>query len=154
MEHQVDGAELMGKVEGDGMGARLPYHIEWSKVLFQQFLRQSPGPEKLCLNICLVPDLQLGTLCPVLVCIPPIPFLSLCDVLLQLHLDVIQVHYECLCLCQQCHCLWICCEFWVVPFVCKQWGYSHHRIHGIVVGEFCHQEKHCPVVLLVVHINP
>src|SRR5260221_6295434 len=69
-----------------------------------------------------------------------IPLLSLCDVLLQLCLDVFQVHHEHLHFSQQCISLWVHCELQVIPFVCKEWGHSHCHIHGIVVGKFGHWE--------------
>src|SRR5258708_5615408 len=97
MENQVDGVELMRESEGDGVGARFPYHVKWAQVLFRKFLGWLPSSKELCLDISLVTDFQLRSLCPMLVHILLIPLLSLCDVLLQLHLDAFQVHHECLC---------------------------------------------------------
>src|SRR5258705_12115157 len=96
MEDWVDGAELMWKAEGDRVGAWFPYHIIWAQVLFREFLGWSSGSKKLCLDICLVTNVQLGGHQSVFVHILLIPFLSLCDVLLQLHLDAFQVSHECL----------------------------------------------------------
>src|SRR5260221_2665975 len=97
MESRVDRAELTRELEGDGVGARFPYNIKWAQVLFRKFLGWLPSSKELCLDISLVTNFQLGSLCPMLVCILPIPLLSLCDVLLQLHLDAFQVHHEHLC---------------------------------------------------------
>src|SRR5258707_11334909 len=96
MENQGDGAELMRESEGDGVGARVPYNVKWAQVLFQKFLGWLPSSKELRLDISLVADFQLGSLCPMLVCILLIPLLSLCDVLLQLCLGVFQVCHECL----------------------------------------------------------
>src|SRR5258707_11415210 len=96
VEDWVDGVELVWKVEGDGVGAWFPYHVVWAQVLFQEFLGWSPGSKKLCLDISLVTNVQLRGLQSVFVCILLIPFLSLCDVLLQLCLDTFQVSHECL----------------------------------------------------------
>src|SRR5258707_6853667 len=97
MENRVDRVELTRESEGDGVGARFPYNIEWAQVLFRKFLGWLPSSKELHLDISLVADFQLGSLCPMLVHILPIPLLSLCDVLLQLCLGVFQVHHECLC---------------------------------------------------------
>src|SRR5258706_12520788 len=97
MENQVDGAELTRELEGDGVGTRFPYNIKWAQVLFRKFLGWPPSSKELCLDISLVADFQLGSLCPMLVRILPIPLLSLCNVLLQLHLGAFQVHHEHLC---------------------------------------------------------
>src|SRR6266436_4216402 len=97
MENWVDGVELMRESEGDGVGARFPYNIKWAQVLFQKFPGWLPSSKELHLDISLVTDFQLGSLCPMLVHILLIPLLSLCNVLLQLCLDVFQVHHECLC---------------------------------------------------------
>src|SRR6266446_6090776 len=97
MENQVDRAELMRELEGDGVGARFPYNVKWAQVLFRKFLGWLPSSKELCLDISLVTDFQLRSLCPMLVHILLIPLLSLCDVLLQLRLDAFQVHHECLC---------------------------------------------------------
>src|SRR5260370_20292071 len=126
MENQVDGAELMRESEGDRVGARFPYNVKWAQVLFQKFLGWLPSSKELCLDISLVADFQLRSLCPMLVCILPIPLLSLCDVLLQLHLDVFQVCHKCLCFGQRCIGLQVCCELQVIPFVHEEWGHSHH----------------------------
>src|SRR5258705_13673811 len=97
MENWVDRAKLAWKVEGDGVGAWFSYYIIWAQVLFREFFGWLPGPKKFCLDISLVTDIQLRGLCPVLVYILPIPFLSLCDVLLQLCLDAFQIRHKCLC---------------------------------------------------------
>src|SRR5258707_13645665 len=97
MENWVDRVELMRELEGDGVGSRFPYNIKWAQVLFQKFLGWSPSSKELRLDISLVTDFQLRSLCPMLVHILPIPLLSLCDVLLQLHLGVFQVCHEHLC---------------------------------------------------------
>src|SRR5258707_454938 len=97
MENQVDGAELMRELEGDRVGARFPYNIKWAQVLFQKFLGWLPSSKELRLDISLVTDFQLRSLCPMLVHILPIPLLSLCNVLLQLCLGAFQVCHECLC---------------------------------------------------------
>src|SRR5258708_38341032 len=104
MENWVDRAELMRELEGDGVGARFPYNIKWAQVLFRKFLGWSPSSKELCLDISLVADFQLRSLCPMLVHILPIPLLSLCNVLLQLHLGGFQVchehlHFSCRCIC-------------------------------------------------------
>src|SRR5258708_27130344 len=96
MESQVDGVDLTRESEGDGVGVRFPYNVKWGQVLFRKFLGWPPSSKELCLDISLVADFQLRSLCPMLVCILPIPLLSLCDVLLQLRLGVFQVHHECL----------------------------------------------------------
>src|SRR5260221_14549321 len=98
MENQVDGAKLAWKAEGDRVGAWFSYYVVWAQVLFREFFGWLPGPKKFHLDISLVANIQLRGLCPVLFCILPIPFLSLCDVLLQLCLDAFQIHHECLCL--------------------------------------------------------
>src|SRR5258705_2507147 len=144
MENRVDRAELMRESEGDGVGARFPYNVKWAQVLFQKFLGWPPSSKELRLDISLVADFQLRSLCPMLVCILLIPLLSLCDVLLQLRLGAFQVHHECLCFGQRCIGLWVRCELWVIPFVHEEWGHSRHHICGIVVGKFGHQEYHCP----------
>src|SRR5258708_23906277 len=97
MENQVDGVKLVWKVEGDRVGAWFSYYVIWAQVLFREFFGWSPGPKKFHLDISLVTDIQLRGLCPVLVHILPIPFLSLCDVLLQLFLVVFQISLEHLC---------------------------------------------------------
>src|SRR5260221_3923895 len=97
MEIRVDRVELMRESESDGVGARFPYNVKWAKVLFQMFLGWPPSSKELRLDISLVTNFQLRSLCPMLVCILPMPLLSLCDVLLQLHLDAFQVHHEHLC---------------------------------------------------------
>src|SRR5258708_33412677 len=140
MENQVDGAELTRESEGDGVGARFPYNIKWAQVLFQKFLGWLPSSKELHLDISLVADFQLRSLCPMLVRILLIPLLSLCNVLLQLHLGMFQVCHECLCFGQRCISLWVCCELQVIPFVCEEWGHSRCCICGIVVGKFGHQE--------------
>src|SRR5260221_4079122 len=140
MENQVDGAELTRESEGDRVGARFPYNIKWAQVLFRKFLGWLPSSKELCLDISLVADFQLGSLCPMLVHILLIPLLSLCDVLLRLHLGVFQVCRKHLCFSQQCIGLWVHCELQVISFVCEEWGHSHHRVCGIVVGKFGHQE--------------
>src|SRR5258708_17840008 len=140
MENQVDGAELMRESEGDGVGARFPYNVKWAQVLFRKFLGWPPSSKELHLDVSLVANFQLGSLCPMLIHILPIPLLSLCNVLLQLCLDVFQVCHEHLCFGRQCIGLWVHCELWVIPFVHEEWGHSHHRIHCIVVGKFGHQE--------------
>src|SRR5258708_6904051 len=66
--------------------------------------------------------------------------LSLCDVLLQLCLDMFQVSHKHLCFGQQCFDLWVQCKLQVIPFVCEKWGHSCHCICGIVVGKFSHQK--------------
>src|SRR5258708_37409404 len=96
MENRVDGAELMRELEGDGVGTRFPYNVKWAQVLFQKFLGWPPSSKELHLDISLVTNFQLGSLCPMLVHILLIPLLSLCNVLLQLCLDVFQVCHECL----------------------------------------------------------
>src|SRR5258707_5594364 len=96
MENQVDRVELMRESEGDGVGARFPYNIKWAQVLFQKFLGWLPSSKELHLDISLVTNFQLRSLCPMLVHILLIPLLSLCDVLLQLCLDAFQVCHECL----------------------------------------------------------
>src|SRR5258708_36678033 len=140
MENQVDGVELTRESEGDRVGARFPYNVKWAQVLFQKFLGWLPSSKELHLDVSLVTDFQLRSLCPMLIHILLIPLLSLCDVLLQLCLDVFQVHHECLCFSQQCISLWVHCELQVIPFVCKEWGHSHCHIHAIVVGKFGHWE--------------
>src|SRR6266436_2475456 len=117
MENQVDRAELMRESEGDGVGARFPYNIKWAQVLFRKFLGWLPSSKELCFDVSLVTNFQLGSLCPMLICILPIPLLSLCDVLLQLCLDAFQVHHEHLRFSQQCISLQVCCELQVIPFV-------------------------------------
>src|SRR5258708_37855113 len=97
MENQMDRAELMRESEGDGVGARFPYNIKWAQVLFRKFLGWLPSSKELCLDISLVTNFQLGSLCPMLVCILPIPLLSLCDVLLQLRLGAFYVRHKHLC---------------------------------------------------------
>src|SRR6266436_8556995 len=149
MENWVDGAELTRELEGDGVGARFPYNVKWAQVLFRKFLGWPPSSKELHLDISLVADFQLGSLCPMLICILLIPLLSLCNVLLQLRLDAFQVCHEHLHFSQQCIGLWVRCELRVIPFVHKEWGHSHHHIHGIVVGKFSHWEYCCPVILLV-----
>src|SRR5258708_6218097 len=94
MENQVDGVELMRESEGDGVGDRFPYNVKWAQVFFQKFLGWLPSSKELCLDISLVTNFQLGSLCPMLICILPIPLLSLCDVLLQLRLDAFQVCHK------------------------------------------------------------
>src|SRR5260221_14768908 len=96
MENQGDGAELTRESEGDRVGARFPYNVKWAQVLFQKFLGWLPSSKELRLDISLVADFQLRSLCPMLVCILPIPLLSLCNVLLQLRLGAFQVCHECL----------------------------------------------------------
>src|SRR5258706_15279080 len=100
MENWVDRAELMRESEGDRVVARFPYNIKWAQVLFRKFLGWLPISKELHLDISLVANFQLGSLCPMLVHILPIPLLSLCDVLLQLCLDAFQVHHEHLCFSQ------------------------------------------------------
>src|SRR5258708_39709029 len=140
MENWVDRVELMRELEGDGVGARFPYNIKWAQVLFQKFLGWLPSSKELHLDISLVTNFQLRSLCPMLVHILLIPLLSLCDVLLQLCLGAFQVCHKHLHFGQRCISLWVCCELWVIPFVCKEWGHSCHRVHGIVVGKFSHRE--------------
>src|SRR6266436_3670171 len=94
MENRVDGVEMMRESEGDGVGARFPYNVKWAQVLFQKFLGWLPSSKELRLDISLVANFQLGSLCPMLVCILPIPLLSLCDILLQLCLGAFQVRHE------------------------------------------------------------
>src|SRR5258705_4699199 len=94
MENRVDGAELMRELQGDGVGARFPYIVKWAQVLFRKFLGWLPSSKELCLDISLVTDFQLGSLCPMLVRILLIPLLSLCDVLLQLCLGAFQVCHK------------------------------------------------------------
>src|SRR5258708_7557873 len=94
MENWVDRVELMRELEGDGVGARFPYNVKWAQVFFRKFLGWLPSSKELHLDISLVTDFQLGSLCPMLICILPIPLLSLCDVLLQLCLDAFQVHHK------------------------------------------------------------
>src|SRR5258708_34049379 len=133
MENQVDRVELTRESEGDGVGARFPYNVKWAQVLFQKFLGWLPSSKELHLDVSLVTCFQLRILCPMLICNLLIPLLSLCNVLLQLCLDAFQVHHECLHFSQQCIGLWVCCELWVIPFVCKEWGHSHCHVCGIVV---------------------
>src|SRR5258707_13294108 len=97
MKDQADGVELAQEMEGDGVGAWFPYHIIWAQVLFREFLGWSPGSEELHLDIGLVTNFYLRSLCPVLVRIFPIPLLGLCYVFLQLCLDAFQVCHKCLC---------------------------------------------------------
>src|SRR5260221_1214564 len=130
MENWVDRAELMRESEGDGVGARFPYNVKWAQVLFQKFLGWPPSSKELRLDISLVTNFQLRSLCPMLVCILPIPLLSLCDVLLQLCLGAFQVHHECLHFGQRCISLRVRCELWVIPFVHEKWGHSHRRVRG------------------------
>src|SRR5260370_28769565 len=94
MENWVDGAELTRELEGDRVGARFPYNVKWAQVLFRKFLGWLPSSKELRLDISVVADFQLRSLCPMLVHILPIPLLSLCDVLLQLCLGVFQVHHK------------------------------------------------------------
>src|SRR5258707_5430138 len=94
MENRVDGAELTRESEGDRVGARFPYNIKWAQVLFQKFLGWLPSSKELCLDISLVADFQLWSLCPMLVRILLIPLLSLCDVLLRLCLGAFQVCHK------------------------------------------------------------
>src|SRR5258708_15403786 len=117
MENWVDGAELTRESEGDGVGTRFPYNVKWAQVLFRKFLGWPPSSKELHLDISLVADFQLGSLCPMLVRILPIPLLSLCDVLLQLRLGAFQVCHKCLCFGQRCIGLWVRCELRVIPFV-------------------------------------
>src|SRR5258705_1556283 len=140
MENRVDRAELMRESEGDGVGTRFPYNVKWAQVLFRKFLGWLPSSKELCLDISLEADFQLGSLCPMLVRILPIPLLSLCNVLLQLCLGVFQVRHERLCFSRRCIGLRVCCELRVIPFVCEKWGHSHRHIRGIVVGKFGHWE--------------
>src|SRR5258707_13840611 len=134
MENRVDGAELTRESEGDGVGTRFPYNVKWAQVLFRKFLGWPPSSKELRLDISLVANFQLGSLCPMLVCILPIPLLSLCDVLLQLCLGAFQVCHKHLRFGQQCISLQVRCELRVIPFVCEEWGHSCCHIHGIVVG--------------------
>src|SRR5258707_12975547 len=97
MENWVDGVELTRESEGDGVGARFPYNVKWAQVLFQKFLGWLPSSKELRLDISLVTDFQLRSLCPMLVRILPIPLLSLCEVLLQLCLGAFQVCHKHLC---------------------------------------------------------
>src|SRR5258705_3622077 len=124
MENQVDRADLTRESEGDRVGARFPYNIKWAQVLFRKFLGWPPSSKELRLDVSLVTDFQLGSLCPMLICILPIPLLSLCDVLLQLCLDAFQVCHKCLCFGQQCIGLWVHCELSAIPFVHKELGHS------------------------------
>src|SRR6266436_204265 len=94
MENRVDGVEMMRESEGDGVGARFPYNVKWAQVLFRKFLGWPPSSKELRLDISLVTNFQLRSLCPMLVRILPIPLLSLCNVLLQLHLGAFQVCHE------------------------------------------------------------
>src|SRR6266436_6126991 len=110
MENQVDGAELMRESEGDGVGARFPYNIKWAQVFFQKFLGWLPSSKELHLDISLVADFQLRSLCPMLIHILPIPLLSLCNVLLQLRLGVFQVCHERLRFGRRCIGLQVRCE--------------------------------------------
>src|SRR5258708_14759849 len=136
MENQVDGAELTRESEGDRVGARFPYNVKWAQVLFRKFLGWLPSSKELRLDISLVTDFQLRSLCPMLVRILPIPLLSLCDVLLQLRLGVFQVCHERLHFGQRCIGLWVCCELRVIPFVCEKWGHSCCHVHVVVVCKF------------------
>src|SRR5258708_38102234 len=98
MENRVDRAELMRESEGDGVGARFPYNVKWAQVLFRKFLGWPPSSKELCLDISLVTNFQLRSLCPMLVHILPIPLLSLCNVLLHLCLGAFKVcpaHLHC-----------------------------------------------------------
>src|SRR5260221_6234441 len=126
MEDWVDGVELTWEVEGDRVGAWFPYHVIWAQVLFQEFLGWSSGSKTLCLDVGLVANVQLRGLQSVFVCILLIPFLSLCDVLLQLCLDMFQVSHKHLCFGQQCFDLWVQCKLQVIPFVCEKWGHPCH----------------------------
>src|SRR5260221_10775499 len=94
MENRVSRVELMRDLEGDRVGARFPYNVKWAQVLFRKFLGWPPSSKELRLDISLVADFQLRSLCPMLVCILLIPLLSLCDVLLQLRLGAFQVRHE------------------------------------------------------------
>src|SRR5258705_2628845 len=67
MEDQVDRAELVQEMEGDRVGAWFSYHIVWAQVLVQEFLGWPSGSEELCLDIGLVTNFWLRSLCPVLV---------------------------------------------------------------------------------------
>ena len=51
MKHRVDGAEVIWKVQGDGVGTGLCYDLVWSQELISELLRWTGSAEKLHLDV-------------------------------------------------------------------------------------------------------
>jgi hypothetical protein len=60
--------------------------------------------------------------------------------------DVAKVEHSLVSLCGG-DCLNVNLEIGVKPFIHKEWGDVHGRVHSIVVCKLCKGEERCPVVL-------